>query len=47
MQLARLKETGCELGQGYFLSKPLVAEQAGALLQQQSERGLANAAGHS
>ena len=47
VQLARLKETGCELGQGYLLSKPLVAEQAGALLQQQSDRGLANAAGHS
>jgi EAL domain-containing protein (putative c-di-GMP-specific phosphodiesterase class I) len=47
VQLTRLKETGCEFGQGYFLSKPLTSEQAANLLRQQYERGVANTAGRS
>lgn len=32
-QLLQLKALGCDYGQGYLLSKPLDAELAGALLQ--------------
>ncbi len=32
-QLARLRELGCDLVQGYYFSKPIDAEDATALLQ--------------
>ncbi len=32
-QLSQLKDLGCQFGQGYFLSRPLSAEAAGALLR--------------
>jgi EAL domain-containing protein (putative c-di-GMP-specific phosphodiesterase class I) len=35
-QLARLKAAGCQAGQGYFLSRPLAAEQVDELLDQLS-----------
>ena len=41
-QLAFLKERHCEEGQGYFFSRPLVAEQFGALLAS----GIGNAVVH-
>jgi two-component system CheB/CheR fusion protein len=31
-QLARLREMGCDLAQGYYLAKPLPSEEASALL---------------
>ena len=31
-QAARLRELGCELGQGYFYARPLPADQITALL---------------
>ncbi len=36
VQLARLRELGCEYGQGYLFAKPLTTEQAGALLEPSS-----------
>ncbi len=45
VHLERVRRLGCELGQGYFFSKPLEAEQANQLLKQQSLRGNASAAG--
>jgi predicted signal transduction protein with EAL and GGDEF domain len=32
-QLERLRETGCDLAQGYYFAKPLSGEEAGALLE--------------
>jgi EAL domain-containing protein (putative c-di-GMP-specific phosphodiesterase class I) len=32
-QVNNLKEIGCEFGQGYFFSKPMAREEAGALLE--------------
>jgi PAS domain S-box-containing protein len=32
-QVNNLKELGCEFGQGYFFSKPMAREEAGALLE--------------
>jgi EAL domain-containing protein (putative c-di-GMP-specific phosphodiesterase class I) len=31
-QLTRLKEIGCDYGQGYFFSRPLDAQSAGNLI---------------
>ncbi|MGB7585779.1 MAG: EAL domain-containing protein [Terriglobales bacterium] len=45
VHLERVRRLGCELGQGYFFSKPLEVEQADELLKQQSRRGNAAAAG--
>ncbi len=44
VHLDHLQKIGCELGQGYFFSKPLEAEQAEQLLKQQALRGNAAAA---
>ncbi|MDP9458458.1 MAG: EAL domain-containing protein, partial [Actinomycetota bacterium] len=32
-QLARLRELGCDTGQGYYFSRPLLAGAAGELLR--------------
>jgi diguanylate cyclase (GGDEF)-like protein/PAS domain S-box-containing protein len=45
VHLERIRRLGCELGQGYFFSKPLEVEQANQLLKEQSQRGNAAAAG--
>jgi EAL domain-containing protein (putative c-di-GMP-specific phosphodiesterase class I) len=36
-QLAQLRSLGCEYGQGYFFSKPVVPESAAALLRSQAQ----------
>jgi diguanylate cyclase (GGDEF)-like protein/PAS domain S-box-containing protein len=46
VHLERVRRLGCELGQGYFFSKPLQAEQADEILKQQSQRASAASAGH-
>jgi predicted signal transduction protein with EAL and GGDEF domain len=33
-QLAQLQDLGCQLGQGYFFSRPLTAQAASAMLEQ-------------
>jgi EAL domain-containing protein (putative c-di-GMP-specific phosphodiesterase class I) len=38
-QFERLRELGCDLGQGYLFSRPLEAEAAQQFLQQQRARG--------
>jgi diguanylate cyclase (GGDEF)-like protein/PAS domain S-box-containing protein len=45
VHLERIRRLGCELGQGYFFSKPLEVEQADQLLKQQTQRSSAAAAG--
>jgi len=45
VHLDRLKQMGCEYGQGYLLSKPLEPEQARQLLKEQSLRRNSMAAG--
>jgi EAL domain-containing protein (putative c-di-GMP-specific phosphodiesterase class I) len=35
-QLARLREMGCEMGQGYYFTRPLSSEAASALLATRS-----------
>ncbi|MBZ5680840.1 MAG: EAL domain-containing protein [Acidobacteriia bacterium] len=44
-QLDRLRNLGCELGQGYLFSQPLAAEAAEQMLRQQRERPNASGAG--
>jgi diguanylate cyclase (GGDEF)-like protein/PAS domain S-box-containing protein len=34
LQFAQLRDLGCQFGQGYFFSRPLTAEAAGALLEE-------------
>ena len=41
-QLAFLQRQGCGEGQGYYFSRPLVAEQAGNLFRTGLRQGLVN-----
>ena len=45
VHLERVRRLGCQLGQGYFFSKPLEVRQADELLKQQSQLGKAASAG--
>ncbi len=37
-QLAQLKQLNCELGQGYYFSKPLEAEKVESFIEKKSKR---------
>jgi len=45
VHVERVRRLGCELGQGYFFSKPLEVQQAGELLKRQSFNSNAAGAG--
>ena len=44
-QLERLRELGCELGQGYLFSQPVAADGAEQLLRNQKSRAASGGGG--